>query len=122
MKTTPRRSSSPPLRSSTEQRRGDPGKAWRASTKVVAAVLLLLALVLAGVVSRFASGDPDGLTKVSEDHGFANDGKMHRSVLGGYGGATGVLGVLVVLGLAGGVTYAVRRREHDEDHDESRAQ
>ena len=92
------------------------------STKVVAAVVLLLVLVLAGVVSRFASGDPDGLTKVSEDHGFARSGTVHDSVLGGYGSLTGVLGVLVVLGLAGGVTYAVRRREHDEDHDESRAE
>jgi cobalt/nickel transport protein len=87
----------------------------RPSTKVVAAVVLLLALVLAGVVSRFASGDPDGLTKVAEDHGFAHSAKTHHGVLGGYGGLTGVLGVLVVLGLAGGVTYAVRRREDDED-------
>jgi hypothetical protein len=94
----------------------------RASTKVVAAALLLLALVLAGGVSRFASGDPDGLTKVSEDHGFAQSGKAHDSVLGGYGSLTGVLGVLVVLGLAGGVTYAVRRRAPDEDRDESRVE
>ena len=92
----------------------------RSSTKVVAAAVLLLALVLAGVVSRFASGDPDGLTKVSEDHGFAQSGKTHDSVLGGYGSLTGVLGVLVVLGLAGGLTYTVRRREHDATHDEAR--
>ena len=94
----------------------------RPNTKAVAAVVLLLALVLAGVVSRFASGDPDGLTKVSEDQGFGGTGKTHDSLLGGYGGLTGALGVLVVLGLAGGVTYAVRRRDHDEDHDESRAE
>lgn len=83
----------------------------RTSTRLVAAVVLLVALVLAGVVSRFASDDPDGLTKVSEDHGFADSGKAHDSVLGGYGSLTGVLGVLVVLGLAGGVTYAVRRKD-----------
>jgi cobalt/nickel transport protein len=94
----------------------------RPSTKVVAVVLLLTALVLAGVVSRFASGDPDGLTKVSEDHGFGHTAKTHDSVLGGYDSLTGVLGVLVVLGLAGGVTYAVRRREHDEDRDEDMAE
>jgi cobalt/nickel transport protein len=92
----------------------------RPSTKLVAAGLLLVALLLAGVLSRFASGDPDGLTKVSEDHGFAQSGKTHDSVLGGYGSLTGVLGVLVVLGLAGGVTYAVRRRAPDDDRDESR--
>ena len=85
------------------------------STKVVAAGMLLVALVLAGVVSRFASSDPDGLTKVSEDHGFADTEKARDSPVGGYGALTGVLGVLVVLGLAGGVTYAVRRREHDDD-------
>lgn len=87
----------------------------KVSTKLVAAGLLLVALVLAGLVSRFASDDPDGLTKVSEDHGFADTEKAHDSVLGGYGSLTGVLGVLVVLGLAGGVTYAVRRRQPDDD-------
>jgi len=87
----------------------------RASTKVVAAGVLLVALLLAGVVSRFASEDPDGLTKVSEDHGFADTEKARDSPVGGYGALTGVLGVLVVLGLAGGVTYAVRRREPSDD-------
>jgi cobalt/nickel transport protein len=87
----------------------------RPTTKVVAAVVLLAALVMAGVVSRFASDDPDGLTKVSEDHGFGQTGKTHDSVVGGYGSLTGVLGVLVVLGLAGGLTYAVRRRDRDRD-------
>ena len=47
--------------------------------------------------------------------------------MGGYGSLTGVLGVLVVLGLAGGVTYAVRRRADDETdaattRDESRVE
>jgi hypothetical protein len=82
-------------------------------------VALLAALVLAGVVSRFASGDPDGLTKVSEEHGFADQGSTHHSVVGGYNGLTGVLGVLVVLGLAGGVTYAVRRREPERDDEKT---
>jgi len=90
----------------------------RTSTKVVAAGLLLVALLLAGVVSRFASGDPDGLTKVSEDHGFADTEKARDSPVGGYGALTGVLGVLVVLGLAGGVAYAVRRKDPEESRDE----
>ena len=33
---------------------------------------LVVALLLAGIVSFYASGDPDGLTKVSEDKGFAD--------------------------------------------------
>ena len=92
------------------------------STRLLVVAGVLVALLLAGVASFYASGDPDGLTKVSEDHGFAQAGKTHDSVLGGYGSLTGVLGVLVVLGLAGGVTYAVRRRAPDEALDESRVE
>ena len=86
------------------------------STKVVAAVVLLVALVMAGVVSRFASGDPDGLTKVSEDHGFADQGTTHDGLLGDYGSLTGVIGVLVVLGVAGGIALVVRRRDREDEN------
>lgn len=86
-----------------------------------------VALVLAGVVSYYASGDPDGLTKVSEDKGFADTETEHGaadSPLAGYstkdvdnerlsGGIAGVAGVVVVLALGTGVAYAVRRREHE---------
>lgn len=75
---------------------------------------LVVTLLLAGIVSRFASGDPDGLTKVSEDKGFAHTEEPRDSLIGDYGSVTGVVGVLVVLGVAGGVTYAVRRR-HPQD-------
>lgn len=74
---------------------------------------LVVALVLAGVVSRFADSNPDGLTKVSQDHGFAHTEKSHGALFDGYGSATGVVGVLVVLALAGGVTYVVRRRRSE---------
>ena len=87
----------------------------RTSTKVVAATALLVALVLAGVVSRFADHDPDGLTKVSQEHGFAHKATTHRGLLGGYGSLTGVVGVVVVLGLAGGLAFAVRRRRPDDE-------
>jgi cobalt/nickel transport protein len=87
----------------------------RVSRTAVAAGLLLVALVLAGVVSRFADSDPDGLTKVAEDHGFARTGQQHDGLLGHYGSLTGVLGVLAVLGVAGGVVYAVRRRRPDDE-------
>ena len=82
-------------------------------TRWVVVGLLAVALLLAGVVSRFASSDPDGLTKVSQDHGFAHTEKSHGALFDGYGSATGVVGVLVVLALAGGVTYVVRRRRSE---------
>jgi hypothetical protein len=85
---------------------------------------LVVALLLAGIVSFYASGDPDGLTKVSEDKGFADTETEHRAAdgpLAGYatkdvdnerlsGGIAGVVGVVVVLALGGGLAHAVRRR------------
>ena len=41
------------------------------STRWIVVAGVLVALLLAGVASYYASGDPDGLTKVSEDQGFA---------------------------------------------------
>jgi hypothetical protein len=95
------------------------------STKWVALGIAVVALLLAGVVSYYASGSPDGLTKVSEDSGFASTEKDHGSAdspLAGYsakdvdnerlsGGLAGVVGVLVVLGLGTGLAFAVRRRD-----------
>lgn len=72
--------------------------------------VVVVTLLLAGLVSRFASGDPDGLTKVSEDQGFAHTEEPRDALLGDYGSVTGMVGALVVLGVAGGVGYAVRRR------------
>ncbi|GAA4696739.1 PDGLE domain-containing protein [Nocardioides conyzicola] len=87
----------------------------RPSTKAVLLGVLLVALVLAGVVSRFASGSPDGLSKVSQDHGFAGSERTHDSVFGGYGSVSGVIGVLVVLALAGGLAYLARRRRSRDE-------
>jgi cobalt/nickel transport protein len=94
------------------------------STRLLVVAGVLVALLLAGVVSFYASGDPDGLTKVSEDQGFAQSEKEHRTgdgPLAGYetqgiadgrlsGGVAGVLGSLVVLTIAGGGALVVRRR------------
>lgn len=94
------------------------------STRVVMIAGVLVALLLAGVVSFYASGDPDGLNKVAQDHGFAQAEKEHGtkdSPLAGYetrgvdngrlsGGLAGVAGALIVLALAGGLTFAVKRR------------
>jgi cobalt/nickel transport protein len=96
----------------------------RVQTKVVLLVGLVVALLLAGGVSYFASGSPDGLNRVAEDLGFgdqARDSATAGSPLADYGvkgvghpalsgGLAGVAGVLVVLALGSGLALAVRRR------------
>ena len=96
----------------------------RVSNRAVLLTLLLVALVLAGVVSHYASSSPDGLTRVAQDKGFSSASKSHVSTDGpfaGYatkglsndrlsGGLAGIVGSLVVLGGAGALVFAVRRR------------
>jgi PDGLE domain len=81
-------------------------------------------LLLAGVVSTFASPSPDGLERVARGQGIARTARPHAlgdAPMAGYGagavddgplstGLAGVTGVVVVLGLTTGVTLAVRRR------------
>ena len=93
----------------------------RPSTGVVIGVGLLVALLLAGVLSVYASGRPDGLERVAEDQGFSSQAEEHPAAdgpLGGYElgerggvGGAGVIGVLVVLVIAGGGAYALRGRD-----------
>ena len=85
---------------------------------------LLVALLLAGVGSWYASSSPDGLESAAERTGFADtarDSAAAESPLADYGlagvsddrlsgGLAGVIGVLVVLVLAGGLTLLLRRR------------
>jgi hypothetical protein len=99
------------------------------STKWVILGVGVAALLLAGIVSYYASSSPDGLTKVSQDKGFANTEKTHRtadSPLAGSatkdvdnerlsGGLAGVIGVGVVLVLASGLVYVVRRRKATDE-------
>ena len=96
----------------------------RVSSRVVGVSILLVTLVLAGVVSFYASNSPDGLNRVAEDTGFAQTEETHPSAegpLAGYetadvddervsGGLAGVAGVLVVLVLSGGLALVLRRR------------
>lgn len=85
-------------------------------------VFALVAVVLAGVVSLFASSAPDGLNRVAQDHGIAAQ-QQHAGdwPMAGYGvhgvatpwlsqGMAGVAGVGVVLALTSGLAFAVRRR------------
>jgi cobalt/nickel transport protein len=99
---------------------------------------LLVALLLAGVVSNFASGSPDGLDHAAREGCTFNAAgeitggtcmaqqegahQLGDSPLADYGlrgidndllstGLSGVLGVLVTFALGGGVFWLVRRRE-----------
>lgn len=101
------------------------------SARRLAAVALVVVLLVAGVASYYASSHPDGLEAVAERTGFADtarDSATSESPFADYqtrgvederlsGGLSGVLGVLVVLGLSGGLFWAVRRRGVTDDHD-----
>jgi hypothetical protein len=90
---------------------------------VLAGLAVVVALLLAGVVSYYASSSPDGLTRVADDQGISRAEKPHAtddSPLAGYSvrgvgddrlarGLAGVAGVGVVLVLGTGLTRLVRR-------------
>ena len=87
---------------------------------------LVVTLLLAGVASWYASAHPDGLEYVAEQTGFldtADDSAAADSPFADYGtkgddgqagtGLAGVVGVVVVLLLAGGLAWGLRRRRTD---------
>jgi cobalt/nickel transport protein len=92
------------------------------------AIGLLVALLVAGVGSYYASSHPDGLEFVAGKAGFldsADEPRTADSPFAGYGtegvdderlggGLAGVAGVLLVLVLTGGIVRALRRRAPDE--------
>ncbi len=92
-------------------------------TRTLVAVGLLVALLLAGGVSFYASTHPDGLTRVAQDHGLTRAERDHAGADGPFAGyrtagvedgrlstgLAGVVGTLVVLALAGGLSWTVRR-------------
>lgn len=89
---------------------------------------LATSLVLAGVVSFYASADPDGLEKVAADKGIDKNVEDHAaadSPLADYGvkdvdnarlsgGLAGVIGVGVTVVAGTGVFWAVRRRRSQD--------
>jgi hypothetical protein len=97
----------------------------RVPTRWVVVGVAVVALLLAGVVSFYASSSPDGLNRVAADKGFASTEKKHssdRSPLAGYESkgvddprmskaVAGVTGTVLVLVLAGGLALLVRRRD-----------
>lgn len=90
---------------------------------------LAVALVLAGVVSNWASSNPDGLDKVSQDLGFdstATDHAAASSPLADYTTkgvenewlstlVSGVTGVVITLAIGGLLFLALRRRDGAKD-------
>ncbi len=96
----------------------------RLPVRVVAGAVLLVALLLGGVASYYASSAPDGLSRVAADQGIDRHEGTHASEdspLAGYEadgvgdarlskGMAGVIGVGVVLLLGSGLSFALRRR------------
>lgn len=89
---------------------------------------LLVSLFLAGVVSFYASSQPDGLEKVAGEIGFIDNAKKHNnadSALADYGvkgiederTSVGVAGILGVIGTAvvAGVVFKLIARKPRED-------
>lgn len=86
-----------------------------------------VALLIAAVVSGFASANPDGLEYVAEKVGFLHSADEHATgdgPLADYAvkgvdngrlscGLAGVIGALVTLLIAGGLAMALRRRGDD---------
>ena len=83
---------------------------------------LVATVLVAAVVSGFASGDPDGLERVAIDQGFeetAGDHALDGSPLADYAvegiddervstGAAGIIGVAATLAVTVGLLYGVR--------------
>jgi cobalt/nickel transport protein len=96
----------------------------RTRTRTFVLIGLAVALLIAGVGSYYASSSPDGLEATAAEQGFdhtARDSASADSPLADYavsdvddarlsGGLAGVIGVALVLALAGGLTLLVRRR------------
>lgn len=92
---------------------------------------LVVTLLVAGVLSYYASASPDGLEHVAERTGFLDSATGHAAAEGPLadygvkgvedarlsGGLAGVIGVLITLLLAGGLARLVRRRGAPADRD-----
>lgn len=105
--------------------------AVRRGAWIVIGVGLAVSLVLAGVVSYYASSSPDGLEKVAGEVGFlgdAEDSAVAGSPLSDYGiegvsdervsvGLAGILGVLVTAAVAFGLFLWLGRRNAGRHED-----
>lgn len=103
----------------------------RISTRAVVLAGVTIALLLAAVVSYYASGSPDGLERVAENLGFAGTADEHaagNSPLADYGvsgigdarlsgGLAGIIGISVVGIVMYGLTRLLRRGDADSTED-----
>lgn len=101
----------------------------RPSSRVLIVTGLVLSLLIAGVISFYASGNPDGLEYVAEEVGFmdtAEDSAVADSPLADYGvagvedsrlsgGLAGVIGVAATALIAFTLMWLVRRRGTGRD-------
>jgi len=90
---------------------------------------LVICLLLAGVVSLWASGNPDGLEFVAERLGFIDSAGEHATADSPFadygtagvdnarlsGGLAGLVGVVVVAVIAFGLMHLLRRRGTRDD-------
>lgn len=89
---------------------------------------LIVALLIAGVASYYASAHPDGLEYVAEETGFIDSAHEDPTTTGSpfedyatrgvdnerlSGGLAGVVGVAITLLIGGGLFWVLRRREND---------
>lgn len=101
----------------------------RMSTRSLVVIGLLVSLLVAGVVSFYASANPDGLEYVAEQVGFietAQDSAVADSPLADYGaagvederlsvGLAGLVGVAVTGIIAFALVWLLRRRGPEQD-------
>ena len=90
-------------------------------TGVVVVVGLLVSLLLAAVVSSWASDKPDGLEQVAATHGMEEEASDHDTPFSGYAtdgisdsrwstAVAGILGVAVTFAVFGSLALMLRRR------------
>jgi cobalt/nickel transport protein len=84
---------------------------------------LVICLIIGGVISLFASGSPDGLERVAEDKGFAEEAEESRfEIMPDYAipligsdvisaSLAGIIGVLLMFLLVYGLGRIFRRTE-----------
>ena len=101
----------------------------RVTTRRLVTAVLCVCLVLAGIVSVWASGHPDGLEFVAERLGFGGSAGEHAAASSPFadygtsgvgdarlsGGLAGVVGVVVVAVVAFGLMHLLRRRGTSDD-------